>query len=120
MSRTYKDKKWRLRFPEDVYGYGTQEVPAIYTYVDWRTKEVTQHEGTIRMDIAGAKSKKKRSKEDQYHFPYSTPSWWVREFMNVPKRARCRNWEKDVVKLQDIEEAPVCPDYGNKPHVYYF
>ena len=120
MSRTYKDKKWKLRFPEDDWNFGKELVPACFTHRNWYTRELESYYGTCTMEVAGAKSKKKRSKEDQYHFPYSTPSWWIREFMNVPKRAKCRNWEKDVVKLQDIEEAPVCPDYGNKPHFYYW
>ena len=47
------------------------------------------------------------------------PSWWVREFMSVPKRQKCRNWERNTVKLLDIEDVDICPDFGNKPHKYF-
>lgn len=49
-----------------------------------------------------------------------TPSWWVKEFMTVSKRAKCRNWEKETVKLQDTENCSICPDFGNKPFIYYW
>ena len=49
-----------------------------------------------------------------------TPSWWIKEFMTVPKRSKCRNWEKEILKLQDIEDCSICPDFGNKPHLYYW
>lgn len=54
------------------------------------------------------------------HWFKSTPSWWVQEFMTVPKRAKCRNWEKQTLKLQNIEDFTICPDFGNKPHIYYW
>lgn len=120
MSRTYKDKKWELRFPQDDWSFGTEDVPAVFTYRNWYTKEVEHSFGSIRVNIAGARAKQKRSKVPQQNFPYSTPSWWIREFMTVPKRAKCRNWAKDAVRFQDIEDAGDCPDYGNKPHFYYW
>ena len=48
------------------------------------------------------------------------PSWFVREFMTVPKRAACRNWEKQAIYADDFEEIEDCPDFGRKPHVYYW
>jgi hypothetical protein len=35
---------------------------------------------------------------------------------HVPKRAKCRNWEKTRT-LDNLDEP--CPDYGRKPHIYY-
>lgn len=49
-----------------------------------------------------------------------TPSWWVALMMTSSKRNKCRNWEKETLKLQDIEDCNVCPDFGNKPHLYYW
>lgn len=71
--------------------------------------------------INGQKPKTKKSyfNPGAYWFK-STPSWWVREFMSVPKRQKCKNWERNTVKLLDIEDADICPDFGNKPHIYYF
>ena len=54
-----------------------------------------------------------------HHWFQSTPSWWVREFMSVPKRQKCKNWERNTAKLLDIEDADICPDFGNKPHKYF-
>ena len=54
------------------------------------------------------------------HWFKHTPSWWVKTFMTKPKRNKCKNWEKQTVKLLDIENCGVCPDFGNKPHLYYW
>ncbi len=48
------------------------------------------------------------------------PSWFVREFMTVPKRAACRNWEKQAIYADDFEEIEDCPDFGRKPHIYFW
>ena len=63
---------------------------------------------------------KKNYFNSDYRWFKSTPSWWVREFMSVPKRQKCKNWERNTAKLLDIEDADICPDFGNKPHKYYF
>jgi len=120
MSRTYKDIDWEIRFPQEAWSFGKEQVPAVLTYRNWRTKELESRLGTVTMAIAGAKSKKKRSADVWYRWYRSTPSSWVSEFMTAPKRAKCRNWEKDVVKLHDVEDAGICPDFGNKPHHYYW
>ena len=65
------------------------------------------------------KVKKEYFNTDNHWFK-KTPSWWIKEMMTVPKRQKCRNWEKTTVKLLDIEDADICPDYGNKPHKYFW
>lgn len=49
----------------------------------------------------------------------STPSWWVREFMTVPQRARTRQILRRIMKMEDLEEAPFLP-HPKKPHVYFW
>lgn len=105
MSRTYKDKKYKLRFPEESLDFSR------YSVGEWRYPF---------LEFPGVKTKKSKKKYGGYHNWYgSTPSWWVREFMTSPKRSACRNWEKSVIYSIDLE-AEDCPDYGHKPHKYYW
>ena len=101
MSRTYKDRPSKIRFPEDQYGYGCIFGP------DYRW-----------IELPGVKPKRKRS-----HTPWgwikSTPSWWTRLTMNKPQRRNCRLWENKVKYMVDFEEAD-CPFFKNKPHNYYW
>ena len=129
MSRTYKDQPRKLEVEhEDRYDEFQYEAH-VYVYektpgVSWGYTQVFTGETCTRVfsvKKAGIYTKKKRTYKDQgYRWYCRTPSWWVREYMTVPKRAACRNWEKDVVKHYDLEEIPDCPDYGYKPHVYYW
>ena len=52
---------------------------------------------------------------------WSTPSWWIREFMTVPQRAKVRTWKKKVEKtpIDELDLHEDCP-HGRKPHVYYW
>lgn len=120
MSRTTHHREYYKRHPEADWMYGKEYVDATYTYVDWRTKEQVTNKGSCLMDIAGAKTKKKKRGFHPKHWASATPSWWIREYMTVPKRAACSIWEKEAVKYLDIEEIPVCPDYGRKPHFFYW
>ena len=117
MSRTYKDKKLEHRDPTLNWHYGTELV--LYEYFSvYRDRWYT---GQQRVDIAGAKPKRKRSfSHPEQHWYQATPAHWTHLYMTVPKRAKCRNWEKTVVKAQDLEDVEDCPDYGRKPHIYYW
>lgn len=117
MSRTYKDKKWELRFPQDHWKYGTELVEYTYTAGSIWGGEPREYTGRMWVDIAGDKPKRKRKGSRPYHWMGATPSWWTLSRMTVPKRAACRNWEKTRT-LDNLEEC--CPDYGRKPHVYYW
>jgi hypothetical protein len=63
---------------------------------------------------------KKHAFNPDNHWFKATPSWWTKVFMTKPKRAKCRNWEKQTLRLQNIEDFTICPDFGNKPHLYYW
>ena len=131
MSRTYKDKKLELKYPEWKYDYDNVEY---FSYEVIRTHyNVLTSEGLQRMEypepkkfvytkyIQGPtrKAKKKRHVITQfYHMYQSSPSWWTRMMMNRPKRRACRVWERKVL-FSDVEEAD-CPDFKNKPYNYYW
>jgi len=107
MSRTYKDRPNRFKY--DPWDQDTL-----------REKCVSNDGYTLFYTIylKTTKPKKKKSVNTEWHWMKSTPSWFIREFMTVPKRAACRNWEKTLT-LGNLEEAD-CPDYGRKPYIYYW
>lgn len=120
MARTFKDKKWTLRHPENDYYFGTERISYTVPRKDWTTGEILEGTWTnyVYVDIPGAKTKKKRDIDGNWRWYQRTPSWWSRLVMNKPRRRACRVWERQVL-LEDIEEAD-CPDYGRKPHVYFY
>ncbi len=132
MSRTYKDKDFYLRFPEEKYDFGREDavgyrevVRTMWEYDPiadtFNTIEVPQHYIGYRwLDVKGVKTKKPRNYEGDWKWWRRTPSWFVRDFMTGPKRRACRDWEKKVVLAEDVEDFEDCPDFGKKPHVYYY
>ena len=109
MSRTYKDRPARVRFPEENSRYGRQVVYENDDFIFYNRKP-----------LRGQLTKKPRERDTEYHW-MTTPGWWVREFMNQPQRAHGHQWEREVVK-KDIEELEdeLPPDVGRKPHIYYW
>lgn len=101
MSRTYKDKPSKLRFPEDQYGYGR------ILGLDYRW-----------IELPGVKPKLKRS-HCHWQWLENEPSYWIRQMMTRPQRRKCRLWEAKVKYMVDLEEAD-CPFFKNKPHKYYW
>ena len=91
MARTRKDAPERIRFP--------------HHYSDLK-------------DLP----KRKRVINDNWNWLFSTPSYWTRLMMNRPKRRACSLWEHEVelLRVEDLEDIEDCPDYGNKPHIYYW
>ena len=108
MSRTFKDKPWKYtteKLEKDASGEMLVGITNDRRYY-WHR------------ELPGVKTKKKRNYTEFYLGYYSRcPSWWVKEFMTVPKRAACRNWEK-TRNLSNLDDD--CPDYGNKPFEYYW
>lgn len=105
MSRTYKDRHWKLKYPEETNYWGFN-APG-YIKVDkfrWIKRP-------------GLLTKKKRSYEP-WNWVSSTPSKWTRIMMTRPQRRKCRLWERKVL-FSDIEEVD-CPYFGKKPHIYYW
>jgi hypothetical protein len=100
MSRTYKDVKWEVRFPERSWDIGRV----------WN--------GYCYLKIAGFKTKKKKKVNTEWHW-MGTPSWWTRLMMNRPQRVASKQYEKIVVGLSDLEEVDF-PLVSKKPHIYYW
>lgn len=130
MSRTYKDKDFYLRFPEEKFDFAHGDMirvgaRTLYNY-DVEKDEFTEYVSDIEyisyrwLDKPGVKTKKPRHYKGDWKWYRQTPSWFVREFMTTPKRAACRNWEKQAIYADDLEDFEDCPDFGRKPHVYFY
>lgn len=122
MSRTYKDKPYKYKYPEDYdYTYGTEMVPYEYTYISpYNNTEVT----TVRYwhkQVPGAKTKKKKEIDTNWHWMQSTPSWWTRMTMNRPQRRAAHLWEREatMTPIEELEELDT-PNTSHKPHIYYW
>ena len=89
MSRTYKDRPTRIRFPNHRWNSDLVDYP-----------------------------KQRRTKNTEWNWLGSTPSWWTRLMMNRPMRARGRAWEHQVLRHVDVELEP--PGVSHKPHRYYW
>jgi hypothetical protein len=107
MSRTLKDKKWELKFPEAQWDFDNFKITSDSGY-------------TIRyIKLPGVKTKKKREVDNEWHWIYNTPSWWTRLMMNRPQRRAGRVWEHKVLREADLEDCDP-PGVGHKPHQYYW
>lgn len=137
MSRTYKDRpykhlkdklSWDERHEKVEYEGYVYDYAIPYSYPDTSLREYLDSKfivgtciKTFIVEKAGILKKRKRSYYDAGDYWFRrTPSWWTREFMTVPKRAACRNWEKQAIYADDLEDYKDCPDFGRKPHVYYW
>lgn len=107
MSRTLKDKNWKLKFPELDPRFDSVKITSDTSY------------GIRYIQLPGVKAKKKRELDTDWHWINTTPSWWTRLMMNRPQRRAGRVWEHLVLKQQDLEECDP-PGVGHKPHVYYY
>lgn len=98
MSRTLKDKPWKIRFRDWHEGY---------------------LEGSYGLKVPGFWPKTKRKDDTEWHWCGSTPSAWTRIMMNRPERRAAHLQEIATLKVLDLEEVDF-PDSGRKPHVYYW
>jgi hypothetical protein len=92
MSRTLKDRPPRVRFPE------------VYPFFD------------------GERTKKRKEIDHVWHWLQATPSWWTNLFMNRPQRREAQQWEREIQKVQNLEELEdvETPNVSKKPHKYYW
>ena len=120
MSRTYKDAPSKIRFPEGQYNFGRKMVAYVAVVTDYYTNEPMEINRYRYISIPGAKTKKKKHVNTEWHW-MTTPMWWIREMMNRPQRARGKAWEKKVAKteIEYLDDLNI-PDVGRKPHIYYW
>lgn len=101
MSRTYKDRPSRIKYPREdnwvfTEGYGTRNLPTI--------------------------EPKKRKEVDTEEHWMSTPGWWIRLCMNRPQRRAGSLWERKLITTKNILDIDLIhtPSYSRKPHIYYW
>lgn len=115
MSRTYKDKPYRIRHPRvvdyDVIEYQKYYNPKYYSDGPyWYTAK-------LYLKRAGVHQKKPKRVDTEDHW-MTTPGWWIRLAMTKPQRRRASMWERKVL-FEDLE---LCdpPGVSRKPHQYYW
>ena len=118
MSRTYKDRPSRIRFPNWLLndGYDVFEYELETPRVSYSGKVITHSKYSLKR--AGFLPKKSRRADSEWHWQ-STPSWWTRMHMNRPERIRAKREVAKIKHMIDLEEVDV-PDLKRKPHVYYY
>jgi hypothetical protein len=107
MSRTLKDRHWKLKFPETSWDFDSLKITGDNSY-------------SIRyIKLPGVKTKKRKDVDMDWHWISNSPSWWTRLVMNRPQRRAGRVWEHEVLKQTDLENCDP-PGVGHKPHIYYW
>ena len=106
MSRTHKDRPYRIRFPEEEWDY------RYYRCGDRWYFNFLAYPGVL--------TKKKKRVDTENHW-MTTPSWFINVFMNRPQRARGKAWERKIVKckVDELIDQDI-PDVSRKPHKYYW
>lgn len=104
MSRTYKDRPYKIRFPEEQWDYKYYHCSKRFSFLAY----------------AGVLTKKKKHVDTVNHW-MTTPSWFIREFMNQPQRTRGKQWERKIVKcpFEELIDEDI-PNVSRKPHIYYW
>lgn len=121
MSRTYKDKPAKFRFPERAsYDFGIEVVPYTSTYKSYPTGEEVEYTRYWCRNLPGIKTKKRKELDYEWHW-MSTPSWWTRMTMNRPVRRQYHLLEHEAERtsVEDLEDLDI-PDFKKKPHIYYY
>jgi hypothetical protein len=110
MSRTYKDRPYRIRYPKV-----DTKLVIPYTLISFYDGE--EYNGHYWIELPGLKKKLRKEVDTENHW-MSTPSAWTRLMMNRPERRAIHLLERKTL-IQDLEEVDI-PDTGRKPHIYYW
>ena len=124
MSRTHKDKSWKLRHPEERFDFGriAHEYDAKSRVFDeasgeWVLSETEVVRRTWIAEQRGCKTKKRKQVDTCWHW-LTTPSWWIRLMMTRPQRRASRVWERKAL-LADLDSLDT-PSCSKKPHIYFW
>ena len=99
MSRTFKDKPYKLQHPR--------------WDADWVWTENYGHRWTKT-----TKTKKRKELDTEDHW-MTTPMWWIRLVMSKPERRAAKTATHKALLVEDLEEVDI-PDLGRKPHIYFW
>lgn len=119
MSRTYKTRPHKVRFPEEQYYYDQVIYKYInYSYSRFGTEETVTVKRPAYIQCKTNRPKKRKRVDTENHW-MTTPSWWTRLMMTRPLRRKHRLVEHKIKHAVDLDEI----DYENhwkKPHKYYW
>jgi hypothetical protein len=107
MSRTLKDRHWKLQYPDFRWDYDTIKITS-------DSGRVIQY-----LKLPGVKAKKRKEVDSDWHWLRGSPGWWTRLTMNRPQRRAGHVWEQKVLLETDLENTDP-PGVSYKPHVYYY
>lgn len=116
MSRTYKDRPLRVKYP-DKNEY--KSVPYIASGKHWATGEPYERLRWYMLKKPYIKPKEPKRVNTTWHWMGSTPSSWTNMFMNRPQRNASNQYMRQVTLDVDLEEVDP-PPLGRKPHIYYW
>ncbi len=120
MSRTHKDRPHKLK-PEASWDHDMVRI------------EGSNRFSNCILQLPTTKTKKRKEVDSEFHW-MTTPSWFIREFMNKPQRRQNKLWEAHF-KNRHIKEWCNCmldkptmhwienldtPSVSRKPEVYYW
>ena len=114
MSRTYKDKPYKLR--HEPWDKDRVMVRCEAICYDWLTKEPKEYIATRYLEGKTTKTKKRKEVDTQDNW-MRTPSWWTHLTMIRPERRKTKVLLATLP--DDLEEVDV-PDLGHKPHIYFY
>ena len=115
MSRTYKDKPYKLR-NIDAWDKDRVMVRCEAICYDWLTKEPRTYIATRYLEGKTTKTKKRREVDTEDHW-MTTPMWWIHMWHTRPERRKAKMLLTSLPA--DLEEVDV-PDTGHKPHHYFW
>ena len=119
MSRTYKDRPYKVRFPD--FNRDDEYEKFEYTASGTNWQDVPyEHNTYFSLKRAGILAKKPRRKDTEWHWQ-GTPSWWTYTFMTRPERTRANRIVKQIKRIPlDRLDLVDVPNNKRKPHVYYW
>lgn len=120
MSRTYKDRPYRVKFPEEKRDFYYEYKPYIAEGINryWPRGEYYCGLRWFSVKRPYILKKKARHVDSENHW-MSTPGWWTHFYMDRPQRQASNQYMKQITLDVDLEELDP-PMIGRKPHVYYW
>lgn len=119
MSRTFKDRPYKIKYPQD-----------------WHTDRVrvegNEHHWHYYIDLPTTKTKKRKGQDVEEHW-MTTPGWWINIMMERPQRRASKLWENNFRNKRictwhesyiddtiDWLESFDTPSISRKPHCYFW